>query len=462
MKKTWKVSLKAQIILIPLFTVASFSTASFFPTERDSVNFLMGVENYDPVFHAPHFPGYPVYIAAGKLLNTLTASPETALVLLSILSAILSLAFAYLAGKSYGSNHFAPIAVTVFVAVNPLFFEASHTMITEVFGLSLLLASIYTHDKKKPILAGILMGLLLGVRLSWWPFPLAYLMFATKKGDFKTYTAGMTVGVLVWFIPQVAVIGFSGFVETAYMFVAGHFTQWGGAVTSDMAVSDRFFQFMLRILETTGLYANGSLNITAIPITVFLLFTICKTAVIDKSCLPKNVKLLAIASIFYLVWVFFGQNVSNVRHFFPLVPLAGFLLLTKGKNNFSVLSACLIIYALTIPTNFIARDETQPSVVRLMKWIEQEGEITLYCGETERFFDRYPSKTARVVFSPDNEKLMGNIGAAWPVPENAFICSDVYGAMFKGEPAISFNARKGNLLEKPIKVYPLKAYAPNG
>src|SRR5215217_8539075 len=33
----------------------------------DSINFALGLHHFDPALHQPHPPGYPVYIALGRL-----------------------------------------------------------------------------------------------------------------------------------------------------------------------------------------------------------------------------------------------------------------------------------------------------------------------------------------------------------------------------------------------------------
>jgi hypothetical protein len=33
----------------------------------DSINFALGLHHYDPALHQPHPPGYPVFIAAGRV-----------------------------------------------------------------------------------------------------------------------------------------------------------------------------------------------------------------------------------------------------------------------------------------------------------------------------------------------------------------------------------------------------------
>ena len=40
----------------------------------DSVNFALGVRDFDPALHRPHPPGYPVYIAVAKAATAATAA----------------------------------------------------------------------------------------------------------------------------------------------------------------------------------------------------------------------------------------------------------------------------------------------------------------------------------------------------------------------------------------------------
>ena len=53
----------------------------------DSVNFTFGLDDFDVTKHWPHPPGYPVYIAAGKLVYSVIADHAAALTLVSALSA---------------------------------------------------------------------------------------------------------------------------------------------------------------------------------------------------------------------------------------------------------------------------------------------------------------------------------------------------------------------------------------
>ena len=42
----------------------------------DSVNFALGLRDFDPGRHRPHPPGYPLYMALGKAANLVVGEPQ--------------------------------------------------------------------------------------------------------------------------------------------------------------------------------------------------------------------------------------------------------------------------------------------------------------------------------------------------------------------------------------------------
>ena len=56
--------------------------------ECDEILFVKGVEQFDPLHHQPHPPGYPLLIGLGKLLNLVFHDPFTSLVALSVISSL--------------------------------------------------------------------------------------------------------------------------------------------------------------------------------------------------------------------------------------------------------------------------------------------------------------------------------------------------------------------------------------
>jgi hypothetical protein len=77
--------LKAWLLFLTTFALY-LGTRSYWLDEWDSVQFALGLDNFNLWNHQPHPPGYPVYIFAGKLLVALGMSPVGALVLIGCLS----------------------------------------------------------------------------------------------------------------------------------------------------------------------------------------------------------------------------------------------------------------------------------------------------------------------------------------------------------------------------------------
>lgn len=57
--------------------------------EWDEILFVRGVEEFDPLHHQPHPPGYPLLIGLGKLLNAVFHDPFASLVALSVISSLI-------------------------------------------------------------------------------------------------------------------------------------------------------------------------------------------------------------------------------------------------------------------------------------------------------------------------------------------------------------------------------------
>src|SRR5215212_3707443 len=52
--------------------------------DLDSINFALGIRQFDVARHQPHPPGYPVYIAVAKMVRAVTPSEVTTLALISV------------------------------------------------------------------------------------------------------------------------------------------------------------------------------------------------------------------------------------------------------------------------------------------------------------------------------------------------------------------------------------------
>ena len=55
--------------------------------DLDSINFALGVRQFDVAHHQPHPPGYPVFILIAKALHAVVPAEATALALVSVVAA---------------------------------------------------------------------------------------------------------------------------------------------------------------------------------------------------------------------------------------------------------------------------------------------------------------------------------------------------------------------------------------
>lgn len=448
-----------------VFVSVSFYTASPWPGGQDGVNFVLGVVDYDVTFHQPHFPGYPVYMAAGKLLNRLTDSPETALVALSMISGAASMLFVFLmAGARLGGA-----AVALSLAANPVFFELSHKIYTEAFGGALLLAAAFAlggeagkNRRGRWSAFGLALGLTLGVRLSWWPYAMAGGVFAWRHGGARFFIAGLSAGVFAWLAPQLLITGPGGFFEAGLAHVAGHFMTWGGAATSVNGAEGRIHALGERLLGVLGYTGNGSLTFRA-PWMIAALSGVV-LAWRNRGEYPDSTRFIAAASLFYLAWAAVGQNVEKARHFLPLVFAAVMLFapLARRRPGAAALLAAMMWLALGL--DYTARATQEPPSARLFEWVDTRGrDAVFYMGPSERLFDLYRAG-APVVSVENADGLEKALKSAWPRFRREFVLDDIGGLkMGSARPIAVFEARRGDPIEKTLRLYEIrKAHARRG
>lgn len=93
-------------LLLVVATVASrwpFRTDYLF--DWDSANFALALERYDVTQHRPHPPGYPLYVAAARVLLPLAGDANAALVAVSLVFSVLAIVALYALGRTmYGET----------------------------------------------------------------------------------------------------------------------------------------------------------------------------------------------------------------------------------------------------------------------------------------------------------------------------------------------------------------------
>jgi len=200
--------------------------------DLDSVNFALGLRNFDVAQHQPHPPGYPVFIAAGKIVHLVVRDEAKALALISVAGgAIGVLAIGWLFRRL---DEDAPpswsVAATAVAITAPLYWFTAARPLSDAGGLGAALAvqalTISARSVPALALAGFGAGLAIGIRsqVLWLAVPLLIVRALEARGwgqaesardrlapsptlRAAVVTVAGAAGVLLWFVPLVVVSG---------------------------------------------------------------------------------------------------------------------------------------------------------------------------------------------------------------------------------------------------------------
>jgi hypothetical protein len=203
--------------------------------DLDSINFALGVRQFDVAHHQPHPPGYPVYIALAKVVHAAVPDEARALGLLSVVAGGLGvLAMAALCVRlTRGSGWWVPVALAL---TSPLYWFTAARPLSDMPGFAAALAvqALTLGATTRPALcaAAFCAGLATGIRsqVAWLTVPLL-IARGLGTGGLRTDdrspapelwrgannlvpspqslapTAAFVTGALVWAIPLVILTG---------------------------------------------------------------------------------------------------------------------------------------------------------------------------------------------------------------------------------------------------------------
>ena len=95
-KSDWRLFAGAAVVL-----VSRLVTFPRTPWELDEFHFLEALLKFEPLRHHPHPPGFPLFVALGKLAFALLGDPFAALVALNIVACVVGFAALYRAFRNY-------------------------------------------------------------------------------------------------------------------------------------------------------------------------------------------------------------------------------------------------------------------------------------------------------------------------------------------------------------------------
>ena len=209
------------------------------PGSVDATNFALGVRDFDPSAHRPHPPGYPAFIALGKVTRSLTASgpadDESVRTEARVLAAWAVLFGAFAVFPLFVIFRFLELDVpralgaTALTVMCPLFSFTTVRSLSDIPGLSAacivqaMLFTVYRRQQSEPqsawrllLFAAMLSGLVIGMRsqTAWITMPVliaVVAMHATRLEDraqpLAMVALAFAVGAALWAVPLIIASG---------------------------------------------------------------------------------------------------------------------------------------------------------------------------------------------------------------------------------------------------------------
>jgi hypothetical protein len=202
--------------------------------DLDSINFALGLRQFDVAHHQPHPPGYPVFILIAKGVHAVVPSEATALGLVSVAGGALGvLAAAALFRRIDGGA--APanwsLAAVVVTMTTPLYWFTAVRPLSDSIGLAAAIGvqalTLAASSARGLAMAGFCAGLAAGIRTQvvWLTVPLLALRAfqglrpggrgpaersdhqAPRPKPLVPVLAAFVTGIAIWFVPLVIVSG---------------------------------------------------------------------------------------------------------------------------------------------------------------------------------------------------------------------------------------------------------------
>ncbi|WP_324057045.1 hypothetical protein [Aeromonas caviae] len=283
----------------------------------DALNFAHGVVRFSVLEFSPHFPGYPAFIWLARLINLLVDEPARAVQWASLLgSSLLAPLAASLAVRLWQRpSLLAPVWLLVLAL--PLTPTLALSGLSDGPALAAWLGALLALLHRKAALAGLLLGLMLALRPSYFVLALLPLWLGmAQKGTRVRFVlpialVGLACLLFVW-----QADGRAYFAE-GRRFTDGHFTLWGNTAA---AHGDR-------LLSWANTFNDQLTPLWPLLMGALLVLPLWKRS---KDHNPAPSVLWPLYWLVLLLWTLFGQNPDNPRHLAPitllgLVLLAGWL-----------------------------------------------------------------------------------------------------------------------------------------
>ncbi len=302
----------------------------------DSINFALGLRHYDVAQHQPHPPGYPVFIALGRLSRAVIAvlapaldgvrADAFALAWWSAIGGALGLLGAWLlfqelAAHDDGARPSTPAWAVALLAVAPLYWFTGLRPMSDALGLGLTLCAqgLIAAGLRRPaaLAAGAaLAGLAAGVRIQSAALTAPLLLLAVAlqgrgwlRAGARAFAAG-AMAAAAWAVPMLVASG--GL--TAYLAALG--SQAG----EDFAWVDMLWSNPTPRRLALSLVETFVLPWAVRPLAAAVAVAACAGAVAMAMRAHRALVVLVVAFAPYAVFHLLLQETATVRYALPVLP----------------------------------------------------------------------------------------------------------------------------------------------
>lgn len=362
-----------------VFTIAHIAFLPSALEDIDSVNFALGVRDFDVAAHRPHPPGYPVYIALGKMAVAMagpfsgdasdSAVEARALAILSLIGAVASIVLLYRlmtcwsrppddgggaqprldleAARPWDRLDVRALAATALAAACPLFWYLSVRPMSDVPGLAAAVAAQgllgLAWWRQRPdrsgdrrlaparivasgrmiVLGSLVAGVAIGLRsqnaVLTLPLLAGVWFDRIGRGAAGALLGGgvaLTIGCLAWAVPLIIASGGT----SAYLAALG--SQAG----EDFAGVEMLYLHPTDVrLAAAALYHTFVAPWDSVPLAVCVLALAATGLLVHVRHDRRTLVALVLVSAPYLVFHLLFQDTTFTRYALPLIPVTAFL-----------------------------------------------------------------------------------------------------------------------------------------
>ena len=358
---------RAAAALAALYFVAHLPFLAPSLEDIDSINFALGLRHFDPALHQPHPPGYPVYIAAGRLSLAVLSrvapglsevrAEALALAIWSVIGGALALVAVarlfHAVERRWGADEGTAARVAVWgaavLAASPLFWMSGLRPMSDMPGLAAVLwaQTLMVEgivSRRRLAVGAVVAGLAAGIRIQTLPLTLPILLLAMyERRSLRVLVANVSwfaLGIIAWAVPLLIATGG----------IDGYRRALGTQAAEDFGWVDMLWSNPTPRRLAFSLYETFVLPWASTPLAAVIAFTAIAGGLVALARARGALGVMLLGFAAYIPYHLLFQETITVRYALPILPLLAWLVvrgLAPVRRGF-VFVAVPIIGAATI------------------------------------------------------------------------------------------------------------------